>query len=769
MKFKLFSIVCLLACPILSFGQTVIRGFVVDENGMGLPYANVMLLSPKDSAVITGTVTLEDGSYFVEGETGKLLKVALLGYKDTIMPCDREVMGVIKMLPDEMLLGAATVSAGLPQTRLKGDGMITDVEGTVLETEGRASDMLKRLPGVKAAEEGVEIFGRGTAEVYVNGRKVYDYAEVKQLSSDQIRDVEIITNPGARYPAGTKAVVRIRTKKSAGDGFSFRDNQSFNYEYGFGAYNQLNTNWRKGGLDVSAMLMGNTKNGGNAAYEYIDMYVDGKLLHQDIDAMRGRWTQRNFGTRMQVNYAINDNHSIGVRYDYAREPWLKSDVYLPSVFTYDGNVIRVTESNIHQEKPYYSHAANMYYDGKFGQWHVEANLDAMWQDRKTTNATNEAVWGADAIDITCISNNDSRLYAGKVVAEHPLWGGQFSLGTEATHTRRHELSINPAATDGETRVDEAVLSAFAEYNRLCWKKLYVKVGLRFEGVISDFYEYDAHTMDRDYADWFPSVSLTLPIGKVQLGAHYGIDIARPAFSDLSSNIIYINSYSFQAGNPMLKPTYTHNISFNAAWKWLWGELAWNRIIDGIETESTGYSEDEPMITLLHPANIPSYHQYSATLYASPTFFKVWHPAWGFSLIGQDYEAHCAGGTHLKMNRPLLVVVCNNRVELPKGWSVNADLTVQGKGDYSTYRLQKTAWVLSGKIRKTLLGDRLEAYFQVLDILGQREAPAMVYSYRNLYVRKENRPIFEFSLTYKFNQGQDKYKGSGAGSKQKGRI
>ena len=94
--------------------------------------------------------------------------------------------------------------------------------GTVLETAGRASDMLKRLPGVKGYEDGVEIFGRGTAEVYINGRKI-------------------------------------------GDGLSLRNNQSFRYEYGGGAYNQLNVNYRKGGMDISAMLMGNIKNDGSGA------------------------------------------------------------------------------------------------------------------------------------------------------------------------------------------------------------------------------------------------------------------------------------------------------------------------------------------------------------------------------------------------------------------------------------------------------------------------------------------------------------------------
>lgn len=758
-----------LVFPLMASGQGIVKGKVVEENGQPLPYANVILMSESDSTIITGGVTDDNGEFSLEGKVGTLLKVAMIGYKDTILKCVKEDMGVIKMTPDEILLSGANVSAGLPQTRLKGESMITDIEGTVLEKEGRASDMLKRLPGVKSSEEGVEIFGRGTAEIYVNGRKVYDYSEVKQLTADQIRDVEIITNPGARYAAGTKAVVRIRTKKTVGDGFSFRDNQSFQYEYGAGAYNQFNTNYRKGGLDVSGMLMGNAKNNGGAAYEYIDTYIDGKLLRQTIDKQENTWKQRQIGTRLQVNYMFNENHSIGARYDFSREPYMKSDITMPSVFVYDGKNMQSSVSRIHQDLPKYSHTANLYYNGKVGEWQIDANLDAVWMDNKNTNTTAESVDGGAVNDITSISDNNSRLWAGKLVAEHPLWGGKVSFGTESSDTRRKELSVNPAASDGKTKVDELIVAGFAEYSRRFMDKLYVQAGFRYEKVISDFYEYYNHTMDRDYDDWFPSLSVTMPVGKVQLGAHYGIDIARPSFANLSSNIIYINSYSFQGGNPYLKPTYTHNISLNASWKWLWAEFAWNKVVDGIEIENISFSDSDPTITLLHPNNIDSYHRLNATVYASPTLFRIWHPAWGVAVQGQDYVAHCADGTRMKMNRPLTVLVCNNMIELPKGWSVNLDAVVQCKGDYSTYRLMKTSWILTGKIRKSFLGDRLEAYFQAFDILGQRAAPVMIHSYRNFYVKNDNRTFFELSLTYKFNQGRDKYKGSGAGGKQKARI
>lgn len=82
-------------------------------------------------------------------------------------------------------------------------------------------------------------------------------------------------------------------------------------------------------------------------------------------------------------------------------------------------------------------------------------------------------------------------------------------------------------------------------------------------------------MDRDYADWFPSLGLSIALGKVQLSGNYGVDITRPSFANLSDNIIYINRYSYQGGNSKLKPTYSRDLSLSASWKWLWAQAIYS--------------------------------------------------------------------------------------------------------------------------------------------------------------------------------------------------
>lgn len=118
-------------------------------------------------------------------------------------------------------LQEVVIKGMLPHTRLKGNAMVTRITGSVLEKAGTANDVLRRVPGIIKKGEDLEVIGRGKPVYYINGRKVYDGDELKRLMSDEIANVEVITNPGAAYDATVSAVVRIKTVRRQGDGFGF--------------------------------------------------------------------------------------------------------------------------------------------------------------------------------------------------------------------------------------------------------------------------------------------------------------------------------------------------------------------------------------------------------------------------------------------------------------------------------------------------------------------------------------------------------------------
>ena len=239
MRQILSFLLCL--CTAFTLSAQTYSGKVTDEKNRPLPYANVVLLSLPDSAFVTGTVSDESGAFTLRGEKPKLLlRVSSIGYATIYNKVEKQDLGTIQLLPDAQLLGEVVVKGDLPKVQLKGDAQVTNVTGTILEKAGTGNDLLSKLPGVSAEEGTVNVFGSGTAEIYINGRKMRNASELDQLSSDNVKRVEVVRNPGARYDATVKAVVRIYTKKAQGEGFGFNNRFLTRYQYDWSVLDQFN-------------------------------------------------------------------------------------------------------------------------------------------------------------------------------------------------------------------------------------------------------------------------------------------------------------------------------------------------------------------------------------------------------------------------------------------------------------------------------------------------------------------------------------------------
>lgn len=298
-----------------------ISGLLIDEQHKPLPYANV-ILQTVDSVYLAGTMTGLDGKFELAlHEKAKLINFSYVGYTTVVQEISKNELGTIQLFPDAQLLGEVVVKAYLPKTQAKGDAMVTTVSGTVLEKAGTAENLLDKIPNVTAQDGAVTVFGRGTPEIYINGRKIRNQQELDQLSSDNIKSVEVVSNPGARYDASVKAVIRIFTKKVEGEGFGFNNRALIRHrdEYGWSAYDQLNLNYRKNGFDLSAMLLAGDYRNGNDQTFVIDTHLD-KQWRQNLDLTDQKSESKNIETTLTLNYQFDENHSIGARYNYERVP-----------------------------------------------------------------------------------------------------------------------------------------------------------------------------------------------------------------------------------------------------------------------------------------------------------------------------------------------------------------------------------------------------------------------------------------------------------------
>ena len=779
--------------PLSAMNQDV-DGKVIDENGQPLPNVNVVLLAP-DSTFVQGAVTDDQGMFkIISSENGSLLKVTSISYETRFIPLTPSTSSLltIQMKEDTEMLDEVVVKSQLPKTLVKGDAMRTTVAGTILEKAGTVSDALSKIPSLEAERNGgVKVLGRGDAEVYINGRRVQDMNELSRLRSDQIQHVEVVQNPGARYAASTKAVVRITLKKAQGEGISFQDNLGGIYQYGHTLTNNLDVNYRTGGLDITASFWAG-RYGHSKGLQDNDMYyLCGDEVYEGFTKQETKNVWKGWSPQLQINYMVNENHSFGAFYKYDRHP----SGELTSDFNTDnyknGCYIERSESSIKQTDNFIKHIFNVYYNGKVGLLGIDFNLDGLFDDTNDEGSTYETMTPVgDYLDgsmydsptkrsIESNTSSANNFWASKLILSYPILKGNFSLGGEYSYNHRTDAYSYMAsdyvpvkATD--TEINEKSSAVFMEYGR-SFGKVFAQAGLRYEHLTNDYFDFGKRQDEvcRNYGDWFPTAVITAPIGKVQVSLSYRRDIQRPNYSNLSSSTIYLNRYSFQSGNPYLKPTYTHSLVLNTGYKWANLTLNYGRIKDIVTmfTEPFPGSED-PLISLVHPINSEEdFDQLSIGFSASPTI-GCWHPIWYAFCVFQNYKTPTADGSMLKLDRPYLTLVWQNTIELHHGYRLNASMQWANQGDYNNFRIIANRFDTSLGIQRDIDLHRLGSLtvdLRCSDIFNTNKTDAILYGPRELTVRNPARRTFMLDLTWKFNEARSKYRGSGAGEKQKARM
>lgn len=752
-----------------------IKGKIVDEKGEPLAFANVVLLNRQDSAFVKGVVSGEDGHFAIDSACNNgIIKVTSVGYKTAWKDCTGENAGVIKMVANSKVLGEVVVKSSLPKTILKNGGMTTTVAGSVLEKAGTMEHLLDRIPNVSAQNGNINVFGRGEPIIYINGRQMRDRSELDRLSSDNIKSVEVIANPGARYAASTKAVIRITTKKILGDGFGFdaTTEGSYDEKKNAGGYARLNLYYRRNGLELGAYAYGSKQSSPDEKDLQQMTYLDKTLNQQD----RTRWKNKTetFSSRLNASYQFDDNNSLGASISFLRNPKLQTDGKTEGSVLRD-EVLTETNTSIRSEFGQNSNwSSNIYYVGKVGKLGIDFNTDWFWSKGNNKNNIDEHYQEVNSeIQNQLVSSTTSkynRLIASKMVLSYPLFGGDLSVGGEYSFTNRntnYAIIPNTLADNVIDRIKEGMASAFVTYNR-DFGKLNMEAGLRYENVDFKYYDDGQYMAEQSktYGEWFPSLSLSMPIDNVQMQLSYAADINRPNYWVLRSGVQYSNHYTYETGNPFLVSEISRNTSYDLAYKWLTFNLTYEHVSDPIYQTVEMY-KDNAAIGLMRMINGKSYNNVTSTLNLQPTF-GIWHPMLSAMVEKQWFELETRDGRYL--NKPVAMFRFNNTFDTK--WAMfSVMMTYITKGYEENHYIYKPMFNTDLSIYKGFMKDCLTLQLYVSDVFGTNDSHII-----GKYGKLKETIFDEFSTSkisltvrYKFNTTRSKYKGTGAGDSQKNRM
>lgn len=748
-----------------------ISGKIVGENDAPLDYVNVVLYS--DSTYITGTVTDQSGRFSIPADAAGSLtaKCSFAGYETAVVPVPASGdMGIIKLVPTTVELGEVIVRATRPSTTMKGNALVTNVEGSSLAIAGTANDVLTRVPMVVENDGKLEVFCKGTPAIYINGRKVNDLQELSQLNSNDIKNVSVITNPGAAYAANVKSVIIIRTKPPKGDGFSgtLRSDNGFHHYFRTG--NSVDLKYRTRGLELFANYGWWYGNNRDDRMNDMTTTTSASRYKQSIRTT-GKQSYNDMTGKIGFSFMFNEKHSIGAYYQNSWNRHRSTGTILSEV-RQDGALLDRYDSDVDNKMTGLpSHNINLYYNGTIGKFNIDFNADYLWNKNRELSFSDELSETGNDRNVSTTSTNRNRMFAEKLVVSHPLWQGQIQFGEEYIDTRAtNRFTANiPEVPDADNRVDESNIAAFVEFARQ-FGRFNVGVGFRYEHVKFDYYEMGVHRdgQSKTYNNLFPSLNVATQIGAVRMGLDYSGKTVRPGYGQLDGAVSYINRLTYETGNPYLKPTKIQTVEYMAQWRQFFAQLSYIYFKDGVSHITEPYGADGEA-TIIRTANLDHRHYLQAFVGGQ---FKVgvWSPRVNVGMMKQ-WLTLPVDGKPMKMNTPGFLFQWQNAIRLPLDIWLNVDAQLMTHVWDNNMKVTNTPWYVNAKIYKGFFNNSFSVTFEAKDLFDTSRNKALMYSNAVQLVQENFTPGRSVMLTlqYRFNTTRDRYRGTGAGNSEKSRF
>ena len=751
-------------------------GRVVDEAGHPIEFANISLLSEQNATFINGGVSNENGDFVIPCKEKKItLKVSYIGYKTVTREINVGHIGSVTLLPETYMVKGVEIKGEIPQYKPATGGMTVDVQHSLLHDIGTADDLLSMIPMVQGKDGKFEVLAKGEPEIYINNKKVRDMGDLKQLKSSDIKSVDVITAPGAQYNAEVNAVIRIKTLKPQGDGFSlmatsqtWRNNQWNNYD-------DLTLKYRTGGLEAFANVAFDWSHFSNDQDLDQELHISRDMFDIHADSpLRSRWA--NIQYTAGLSYDFNTDHSVGLSFSSQKSLFehmsnKMNQNYLKNGAFYGDIVLKTDVDGL--DKPVWE--LNTYYIGKVGKLGIDLNATLLRRDSEDRLYQQEYSQELGDRPITTVNSEKNTMAAGKLILTYPIWKGELSFGSEATSTESHGNNYNyeDIIPEADNEMKEKNIAGFAEYQLTLTSKLSTfnfNVGLRYEHVKTDYTSLGVWQSEpsRTYNDWFPNLSAAWQQGKWGAQLSYSKRITRPPYNMLSSIIVYDSRMLYEGGNPLLRPSVRQSIDLSLTYSWLNFTTGFTRENDFFTHIGQVYDEENE-IGIFKPANFDHQDRVYATLVASPKF-GFWQPTATLHYYQQMFDAEAYQGVPEKLNKPEFSFYLQNWFIINPTTKALLQVNYTGSNHWG-FMYRGDNFSVSARLQKTFWKGRLTGTLYANDIFRTAKTKLTTY----YAIGKTVQDIYSYTqqvgltLSYNFNVTGSKYKGTGAGNEEKNRL
>ena len=769
--------------------KTNVTGTILDENKKPADFVTVVLLKAADSSVVKTALTDQNGSFgfTVSAKGDYFYKASNMGYKTikskviSILNENQKVdFGTAQLVSATQNLKEVTVAITKPLIERKMDKVVMNVSSSAVMTGSNALEVLQKAPGVSVDQnDNISMQGKQGVLIQLDGKQTYmssaDVANLlRNMQSSEIETIELITNPSSKYDAsGNSGIINIKTKKSKSGGTNGSLNATAGYGKNFRGNAGLNLNHRTQKLN----LFGNYNYGNTERQNLItiDRISNGTPDTYFMQAGESRRKQQNNNFKAGIDYFIDKKNTIGLLvngyFNHGTEASMNNTLIGPSFQKVDSSLV----SNSLQTNKYNNLSYNLNYKSVLDTAGSELSVDVDYSKYD----------GNDGSDY----ENDYRFANGNRIRpviytrnntpskiDIKAFKADYNVGLSKTVKLEAGVKSSWVKTDNDLQAeelvnnnwqndvrrsnqfiyDENVNAAYTNINKQ-FKNTSIQLGLRVEQTNSKGNLVTTNTIvERSYWDFFPTLFVQQTLSKNnQLGFSYSRRIDRPSYDALNPFIYYLDQYTYNKGNPFLKPQYTNNVELSYTFKQKY-------------MLSLGYSRTTDVITevLLPDAaqkalyqtneNLAKNISYNANLNIPVQVAKWWQMNNNLNVFYLSFEAPDLAGTALKTGKTSFQFKSQQSFTIVSGLTAELNGSYESPLDYGTLRI-KSRYSVDAGLSKSLMNKKASLKLALSDVFNTYKNdlssgyPGLKYDVH----QKNESQIARISFTYRFGKNEIK--------------
>jgi len=592
-------------------GNGKIYGSVIDSGTSKPVEFATIALTDASGKTIDGTIADVKGKFSINkiADGNYTITISFIGYQSFTQTAVLEGkkndinLGSVKLAEEATQLKEVVIEAQKDLVEERVDRTIYNAENDATTRGGDATDVLKRVPMLTVDLDGnVSMRGSTNIMVLINNKPSTIMANsvadaLKQIPADQIKTVEVITSPSAKYDAeGSAGIINIITKKNTLEGFTLSVDAGAGYR---GSNLGLRGNYRQGKMGFSLGGFGRSNYNISGSFENDQTTIDGADTYRTIQRADNR-SNGIFGNyNLGWDYDIDKKNSItasvryGLRNNVSYQDALKTLTYLnTSINPFSASLRDVKSNNLSGTVD-----LNFNYTRLFEKPQREFSILALYSKNDRNNDFTNTIYNASTEEITeRIKNENPGLneeftiqmdYQTPISTTQILEVGVKNINRKVLSEFAYYRALGP---DGEfvflpnqnlsnqLNYNQDVVASYLSYTFSAKNGYSVKAGARYEYTLITAFTQTEDDIDiPDYGVLVPSVNVSKKLKKGTVKTSYNRRIQRPSIQYLNPNIQASNPFNRTVGNPSLDPEYTNNF-----------ELGYSTFIKGTSLNFTGF-------------------------------------------------------------------------------------------------------------------------------------------------------------------------------------